>query len=94
MDANMSQWVLLGFNGLLGVVSLLGSMWLRRMEADVRELQRDLVKQQQAVQDKLAEKVSVADFREFRQELRESFGQVFQRIDRLGERIDVERHKV
>lgn len=87
MDASTSQLLLIGMNGLLGVVSILGSMWLKRMEADVRELQRDLVNQQRITQDKLAEKVNQSDFRDFRQELRENFGQIFQRIDRLGERI-------
>jgi hypothetical protein len=94
MDQPVSPWVLIGFNVLLGVASFLGAMWLRRMEQDMRDMQTahqnqvsESAKRELALHEKLQNYVAKDDFREFRDEQRENFREVFNRIDALADRL-------
>lgn len=94
MEQPVSPWVLIGFNVLLGIASFFGAMWLRRMESDMRDMRKDqadaLERQSQreiAIQQKLQGYVAKEDFREFRTEIQGNFSAVFDRLDRLVERI-------
>lgn len=92
MDPN--QYVLLAFNVLLGVCSVLGAMWLRRMESDMKSMQdkhdeaeRTAAQRELRLQEKLNDKVSKEDFREFLKENRDNFQGVFSRLETLADRI-------
>lgn len=87
--------VLLVVNVLLTLASLFGGLWLKRMESDMRDMQRahlehrDLQgKREIDVLEKLNNKVSKDDFKDFRTEQRENFEKLFQGIDDLRERLN------
>lgn len=79
--------VSLALTGLMGIASLFGASWLRRMEADMVELRKQQTEQARDMNDKLEKKVGREDFQEFRRELRENFTDVFRRMDGLREQL-------
>lgn len=94
MTAEQTSWVQWGFNVLLGLVSFFGALWLRRMESDMEKMQEQsrraaekAAERELALQSQLRGYVSREDFAEFRQEQRQAFGQVFDRLDTLADRI-------
>lgn len=79
--------VSLALTGLMGLASLFGAAWLRRMEGDMAEMRKQMAEQVRETNDKLEKKVGKEDFTEFRTELRDNFRQVFTRMDGLREQI-------
>lgn len=90
-QAVLVQW---GFNALLAVATFFGANWLRRMERDMelmQEAHRQQVKEsaerERALQEQLRGYVAKEDFREFRDEIRGNFREVFGRMDTLADRL-------
>lgn len=87
--------VLLVVNVLLALASIFGGTWLKRMESDMRDLQRSHTEQQERqakreieLLEKLNDKVAKDDFKDFRVEQRDNFQRLFEGIDDLRERIN------
>lgn len=85
------QWA---FNGLLALVTFFGANWLRRMERDMEKMQeahnarlKEAVDRDRAVQEQMRGYVAKEDFREFRDEIRDNFREVFGRMDTLADRL-------
>jgi hypothetical protein len=84
---SLSTIVIIALNGLLGIASLFGAAWLRRMEKDMDSMRDQLTNQQKEFHEKLDGKVGREDFNEYRRELRENFREVFTRMDGLKDQI-------
>lgn len=83
----LSTWILIAFNVLMGIVAFLGSSLIRRMEAEMIDLRRQQTEQAKTTSVELANKVDKHDFRDFREELRQNFRDIFDRMDALRDRI-------
>lgn len=94
MTADQAGWVQWGFNALLAIVTFFGANWLRRMERDMEKMrdaherqQREATDRERALQEQLRGFVAKEDFREFAQEMRGNFREVFGRMDSLADRL-------
>lgn len=79
--------VSLALNALLGIASIFGAAWLRRMEADMADIRKQQGDQSRDMHEKLSTKVGKDDFQEFRRELRDNFKDVFSRMDALRDSL-------
>jgi plasmid stabilization system protein ParE len=89
-----AEWVQWGFNTLLAIATFFGANWLRRMERDMEQMQeahkeaaKDAAQRERELQEQLRGYVAKEDFREFRDEIRGNFREVFGKIDTLAERL-------
>lgn len=95
----ISQFVMLAINVLLGLVCSLGAMWIRRLEVDMKDLRDAHTKAMDSaslrelrLQEQLNDRyVAKEDFREFRNEIRDNFREVFGKIDLVVDRLPPKR---
>lgn len=81
-------------NGLLALLALFGGLWMKNLDASMKENQsataanRDLTLQsERRMNDKLEGYVLKDEFKEFRDENRENFKRVFQKMDDLKDQV-------
>lgn len=87
---NTPEIVVFIIQGLMALVVFFGGMWVRDLAQSVKELRIEdqkladrIVASGQNITDKLSGYVQKDEFRDFRSEQRELFGQLFDRLDAM-----------
>jgi Sec-independent protein translocase protein TatA len=93
-NATDPQWILLGFNVVLGIAAFFGGMVMRDVSASIKELRKADKEMAEslrnyATKDELKESRTETreTLKEMRDEQRDSFQQVFQKLDSMTQQI-------
>ena len=78
-----TPYIILGLNVLLGLIAFFGGMVIRGLRADVKSLRIA----DEKLDDKLSDFTHKDDFKDFRQEQREMFSELFRKIDSLNDKV-------
>ena len=80
--------LILAFQVLLGLVAFFGGWVLKDMKTQIRDVNSaisELREDDKKLVERLGDYTHRDDFREFREEQRESFNRLFQKMDKIGE---------
>lgn len=79
----LTPYIIIGLNALLGLIAFFGGMIIRGLREDVKSLRIA----DEKLADKLSDFTHKDDFKEFRQEQREMFGELFKKIDSINDKV-------
>lgn len=89
-----TTWLLIAFQALMTIAAFFVVQWIRRVETDQKDMRTQIEKyvntandRELAQQEKLNGYVAKEDFKEFRDEMRANFRDVFNRMDQMAHRL-------